>query len=237
MPIATNRKTLRLAAMLLITGAILSLGVGFLHPDREDPNDHPAVFAEYAESTEWTPVHLGQFVGMAAIVAGLLAMYEALNLPSGPPGMAGRLGAASAIINLGIYGVLQAVDGVALKRAVVAWVSAPEAEKTARFASAQAIRWLEEAVRSYQDFMLGSTLLLLAILILWKSSIPRAVGLLFGLAGCFYLAQGWILGQEGFSANHGQVQLPAYVFLITGIIWLSISAWKMKDAAGAHPRT
>jgi hypothetical protein len=35
------------------------------------------------------------------------------------------------------------VDGVALKQAVNAWVDAPEAEKAARFAAAEAMRWLE----------------------------------------------------------------------------------------------
>jgi len=52
------------------------------------------------------------------------------------------------------------VDGVALKQAVDAWASAPEVEKSVRFASAEAIRWLEWGVRSYQSFMLGVTFLL-----------------------------------------------------------------------------
>jgi hypothetical protein len=62
-----------------------------------------------------------------------------------------RLGAVSAAVALGLYGVLQAVDGVALKQVVDAWVRAPEAEKAARFASAETIRWLEgapEAIRA-----------------------------------------------------------------------------------------
>ena len=42
-----------------------------------------------------------------------------------------------------------AVDGVALKQAVNAWASAPVAEKAARFASAEAIRWIEWGARSY----------------------------------------------------------------------------------------
>jgi hypothetical protein len=54
-----------------------------------------------------------------------------------------RLGAVSAAVALALYGVLQAVDGVALKQVVDAWVRAPEAEKAARFASAETIRWLE----------------------------------------------------------------------------------------------
>jgi hypothetical protein len=39
------------------------------------------------------------------------------------------IGAVSAIVTLAPYGVLQAVDGVALKQAVDAWVSAPDAER------------------------------------------------------------------------------------------------------------
>ncbi len=46
-------------------------------------------------------------------------------------------------VALGLSGVLQAVDGVALKQAVDAWVSAPDAEEAARFASAETVRWLE----------------------------------------------------------------------------------------------
>src|SRR5207245_1108835 len=56
---------------------------------------------------------------------------------------AGRFGAASAVVALALYGVLQAVDGVANKQVDDAWVAAPAADKAARFASAEAIRWLE----------------------------------------------------------------------------------------------
>jgi hypothetical protein len=80
---------------------------------------------------------------MAVIIAGLLALYFALDVRAGGAAWAARLGAVSAAVALGLYGVLQAVDGVALKQAVDAWVSAPEAEKPARFAGAETIRWLE----------------------------------------------------------------------------------------------
>jgi hypothetical protein len=65
----------------------------------------------------------------------------------------GRFGAVSAVVTLALYGVLQAADGVAPKHAVDAWVSAPDPEKAGRFASAEAIRWLEWGLRSYQSFM------------------------------------------------------------------------------------
>jgi hypothetical protein len=71
---------------------------------------------------------------------------------------------------LALTGVVYAVDGVALKQAVDAWASAPAAEKATRFANAEAIRWLEWGVRSYQDLMLGLALVLYAIVIVWTAS-------------------------------------------------------------------
>lgn len=41
-----DRTALRLAAALLLAGNVLFILVGLLHPAREDPNDHPAMFAE-----------------------------------------------------------------------------------------------------------------------------------------------------------------------------------------------
>src|SRR4051794_39627881 len=87
--------SLRLAAILLLAGELLSLLAGILHPAQANPNDHPAVFAEYASSANWTAVHVGQFVGMAVVVAGLLVLLAALDVGSGAPAWAGRLGAAA----------------------------------------------------------------------------------------------------------------------------------------------
>jgi hypothetical protein len=226
-----NRSALRLSAILLVVGLLLSLGVGLLHPGQEDPNNHPAVFAEYARSTQWTTIHLGQFAGMALILAGLLALFFALDVHSGTPAWLARLGAISTVVTLGLYGVLQAVDGVALKRAVDAWVNAPAAEKAARFASAEVVRWLEESVRSYQEIMLGLTFILFAIVIVQTARTPRPIGYLMGLSGILYIVQGWVVGLEGFSATHGAYQLPAYALILAWIVWLLVSAWK-RNAAG-----
>jgi hypothetical protein len=67
--------------------------------------------------------------------------------------------------------------------------------------------------------------------IIWKARIPKAIGYLMGLTGISYLAQGWVLGSEGFSANHGLAQLPGYVFILAWIIWLAVSAFRMKETA------
>jgi len=223
-----ERSSLRLSTVLLIAGLVVSLAAGQLHPARENPNDHQAVFAEYADDADWTAVHLGQFAGMALILGGLLGLYFAFNLQNGGPGWAGRFGAVSAVVTAALYAVLQAVDGVVLKRAVDAWAGAPEAEKAARFASAQAVRWLEEGIRSYQDFMLGLTFLLFGIMIVGTVRSLRPVGYLMGLSGLFYIAQGWVVGSEGFSAAHGLATLPAYILIVVWIIWLAVSAWRGK---------
>src|SRR5437763_7412979 len=154
-----SRRALRVPATLVFGGVLLSLVVGFFHPDGP-ANDHAAAFAEYAHSEAWIAVHLGQFVGMMVIVAGLLALFLVLNGQPGRSVWAGPFGAAAAVLALGLYGVLQAVDGVALKHAVDAWATAPEAERAARLARAETIRWLEWSVRSYHSFMLGVSFLL-----------------------------------------------------------------------------
>ena len=72
----TPRASLRLPAALLLFGQLLYIVITQFHADG-DANNHPAVFAEYADSEIWTPVHLGQFIGMAILLAGLLALFIA----------------------------------------------------------------------------------------------------------------------------------------------------------------
>src|ERR1051325_6447577 len=139
---------------------------------------------------------------MAILLAGLFALFFALDVRTVTAIWAGRFGAVSAAATLALYGVLQAVDGVALKQAVNAWARAPEAEKTARFASAEAIRWLEWGVRSYQDFALGLALLLFAVGVVRMAWAPRSIAGLMGISGFAYLVQGWVLGSQGFSPMH-----------------------------------
>ena len=230
-----DRKTLRLPAVLLAVGFIFYVIVGLLHPDGP-ANNHRAVFAEYAGSASWTAVHLGQFAGMAVIIAGLLVLYFALDVRAGGAAWVARLGAVSAAVALGLYGVLQAVDGVALKQAVDAWARAPEAEKAARFASAETIRWLEWGTRSYQSFMFGLTLILLGSAVVLTARLPRAIGFLMGLSGLAYVVQGWALGAEGFAASNTFAILAGYVLILAWIIWLAAVAWRTKESFRGRTR-
>jgi hypothetical protein len=224
-------RSFRPAANLLIAGIVFSFVVGMLHPDRQPPNNHPAVFAEYAASGIWTAVHLGQFVGMAVVVAGLVALFSALNLHAGRAAWVNRFAVDSAVVALALYGVLQAVDGVALKQAVNAWAAAPEAEKVARFASAEAVRWIEWGVRSYQSLVLGVSFVLFAAVIIWTAAIPRSIGYLMGLAGLAYWVQSWVLGSEGFSLRNSLATLVGVGSILAASIWLLVAAWWTKADA------
>jgi len=220
-----DRNSFRFAASLMFAGTVFSLLVGLLHPGREPANDHPAVFAEYAASGTWTAVHLGQFIGMAIVIAGLVIFFRpGLGAP-GQIDWVRRLGLVSAIVALALDGVLQAVDGVALKQTVNAWANAPEAEKAARFANAETIRWLEWGVRSYQSVALGVAFALFGAMLAQSDSLPKPVGYLMGLAGIAYVAQGWVLGTQGFSPSNAIPTLAGIALVLASSIWLLIAAW------------
>jgi hypothetical protein len=224
--------SLRLSATLLLVGQLLYIVVTQFHTGG-DANNHPAIFAAYAGSEIWTAVHVGQFAAMAILLAGLLALafaLDALDVAAGTARWAGRFGAASAVVALALYGALQAVDGVANKQADVAWVSAPEAEQAARFASAEAMRWIEWGMRSYHDYALSLALLLVAAAVMRTASIPRPIAYLMGLSALTYLVQGWMVGSEGFSQTQSITIVLAWVLSLAWMIWLGVVAWRMQNA-------
>jgi hypothetical protein len=224
-----DRASLRLSAALLLAGQVLYIVVTQFHAGG-DANDHPAIFAVYAGSGIWKAVHVGQFACAAILLAGLVALPFAVSGQAGRASWAGRFGAASAVVALALYAVLQAVDGVGNKEVDDAWVSAPNAEKAARFASAEAMRWLEWGVRSYLDFALGLALLLIAAAIMGVRGVPRPIAYLMGLSGLSYLVQGWVVGSEGFSGTHTILILVAWGLTLAWMIWLVVVAWRMRDS-------
>jgi Domain of unknown function (DUF4386) len=120
---------------------------------------------------------------------------------------------------------------VANKQADVAWVSAADAEKAARFASAEAIRWIEWGMRSYQAFALGLAFLLFAAAVVRVAWVPRPIGYLMGLSGIVWLAQGWVVGTEGFSPTMSNAIILGEVVDVVWMIWLVVVAWRMQGSA------
>ncbi|TQJ36782.1 hypothetical protein [Arthrobacter sp. SLBN-122] len=231
-----RRGTWRLASSLLLAGVVVSILAGLLHAESHDANDHLESFTAYANSGIWTPVHLGQFVGMALVGAGLVSLATGLASRGTAPGVqlrplgwTARFGAVSAAAAVALHAALQAVDGVALKQAVDAWAAAPDPEKAARFATAEGIRWLEWGMRSYQSILLGAALVLVGVAVAATHHVPRMIGYLMALSGLGYLAQGWIIGESGFSAGNALPTLVSILAIVISAIWLAISTWRMKE--------
>jgi hypothetical protein len=226
-----ERDSVRLGAVLLLAGVLVTAIAGFLHPEGADANDHRTIFAIYAASQSWTAVHLGQFLGMVIITFGLVALFFALDVRSGVGLWLNRLALLSAGAALALYGVLQAVDGVGLKQAVNAWASAENGDKAVRFAAAETVRWLEWAVRSYHSFVFGLALILFGAVIAVAGRVSRPIGYLMALSGLCYLAQGWIIGSSGFSSANQIPTLLGIGLILVWTVWLLVAALRMKTAA------
>ncbi len=231
-----DRNSLRLAATLLFIGLLLYVLATFFHVMIDaanktgSGNNHAAVFTAIAAGDNWTAVHLGQFIAIAIQTGGLLALYYALNITAGMPVWTNRLGAVATVVSLALAGVVYAVDGVALKQAADAWANAPAAEKAARFASAETMRWLEWGTRSYQTFMLGLALVLFGTAIVSTARITRPIGYVMALSGIASFVVGWQTGVEGFAPSTETSMSLWAALLLVWIVWLLVVAWRMRES-------
>jgi hypothetical protein len=153
---------------------------GLFHPSREDANNHPRVFAEYAKSDIWIGIHIGQFTAYMLVYAvGFVALYRFLLIKSqfGIVSALAWLGLVLTIITAACLAILQAIDGISLKRAVDSWAAAPAEEKIAAFRVAESIRWTEAGINSISRILQGIVAVIFGIAIVVKSGvIPRWVG-------------------------------------------------------------
>jgi hypothetical protein len=122
-------------------------------------------FTKYAESNAWISIHFAQFVGFLVALGGLLFLYRTLQLRGEIPRLS-RFVAGATIATTATWAVLQAIDGMGLKRAVDAWSHASEAERAIRFADAENVRWIEWGFQSYFRLLLGLTFVLVGAAIL-----------------------------------------------------------------------
>lgn len=173
-----NHKALHQTATLLFCGAVISA------------------------LTAYAPMPVAQFAGMVLIVVGLVGLFVVLDEESGKPGWSGRVGTATAVVALALYGVLQAGDG---------WERAPES-----------MRWLEAGVRRYHSFMLGLAIAMSGVAIDRTPGIPRSLAFLMTACGIAYLVQGWRL------TSHGLVGI---VSLVVWSGWLLVIAWRQAAGA------
>jgi hypothetical protein len=75
--------------------------ITLLHTGGE-ANHHAVILAAYAASATWTALHVAQFACMVIMLAGLLALFSALDGPTGTTRLTARLGAASTTATLAL---------------------------------------------------------------------------------------------------------------------------------------
>ena len=216
--------TTRIGAVALPLGIIMLLVAEFFHPQREHPMDNPAVFMEYAQSNIWTAVHLAQYFGFLLLLGGLVALYYSVSTKPGASVGLAPFGLAAAVTAAASFTVLQAVDGIALKRAVDAWASAPADQETAAFAAAEAIRWTEIAMNSLSFFLAGLTLFMYGLAIALGSVYPRWVGLLATVSGAAFMVNGVEVAYEGFGPSI--IRLVAFLLLAVWTFIMAVLMWR-----------
>jgi hypothetical protein len=110
------------------------------------------------------------------------------------------LAAAATAATAAIWAVLQGLDGVGLKQAVVAWQGASGTEEAMRLAGAEVIRWLEWGFQSYFRLLLGVALLLVGAGILASRLLASWLGWAAVVAGVMSLAIGVDVGYSGLTS-------------------------------------
>ena len=195
----SRRAEVRLAGWLLVAGLLINIVATLFHPGGAEDN-HPAIFTKYANSDPWVAVHLGQFVGVLMALGGLFVLYRAMRA-IGQSHVLAHFGGAATVATAAVWAVLQGLDGVGLKQAVDAWVSASGTEKAMRFANAETVRWLEWGFQSYFRFLLGLSFLLIGAAILGGRLVPRWLGWMGVVAGAVSVAIGVDVGYSGLTSD------------------------------------
>jgi hypothetical protein len=225
--ISRDRSLLRLGAVLGLLGFVVQIVMDRLHPHRVAPNDSVNVFREYAGSDIWTAVHIGQFVGTLLIVLSFVALATSLYQQPGLAGALAVVGTVTAILVAAVFAVQMAVDGVALKAAIGAWVDAASpGDQSAAFQVAEAVRWTEKGLGGFFQFINGTTLLALGVSIALGNRYPRWIGFVGALAGLSFVAGGTVTAHTGFSATSGWFLTPATVLLAVFLIGVVILMWR-----------
>lgn len=200
---------LRLGSAAMVVGLLGQVPLGALHPHREYANDSVAAFHEYAHSEAWGLVHLGQYLCVLLVAAGLVALAAPLARGRGLAGFLGVVAAVAAVASAAVFAVQMAVDGIALKAAVDAWVSATgTAEQDTAYRVAESVRSMEKGLSALFNLTNGVTLLSLGTALAVSPGRRRWLGWIATLAGSGLVGVGVITARTGFSHEATNLMLP-----------------------------
>jgi hypothetical protein len=118
-----NPRSIRLAALLVLVGDVVStVIVRYIHTQGGETIE--ATFMNDAASKQWVAIHLAQFLGMAMLLAGVLAFFLSLDAPTRTSRWLGYFGSITGFLSRALAAIVFTVDGVANKIAVDAWAAA-----------------------------------------------------------------------------------------------------------------
>jgi hypothetical protein len=234
-----ERPMLGMGSIAYLAGMVIFLVSTILHPGREDPTNHPLVFAEYAEDELWVASHIGQFAGgMLAFAGGFIALFRLISRSeSGIASALAWFGLAATIAAGSALTVLQAVDGIALKIAVDSWYAIPlspstsatdggEGEKAIAFRVAEGIRWIEIGINSYFRILQGTVGIIFGVAIAKSGLLSRWIGALGVFAGVATIILGVRVAYVGF-ATVGSIEDAVSTWsYLAWVIILGIFMWR-----------
>ena len=221
-----QRPLLRIGSIAFLAGMIITIVSTAIHPSTEDPSNHPLVFAEYVSDDSWIAVHIGQFAGVIMVFAGgFVALYRLLvQSESNMASILVWIGLALAIMTASAFTVLQAVDGIAQKRAVDSWVAAAPEEKTITFGVAEGIRYIEYGTNSIFRILQGTAAVIFGVAIVKSKIYSKWIGGAGVVMGAITIYAGLevaYLGFDGLTTIIGISMIIYFIWvgILGGLMW------------------
>jgi uncharacterized protein DUF4386 len=224
---------LRIGSIAFLAGMIIVIVSTAIHPSTEDPSNHPLAFAEYASDDLWIAVHIGQLAGVIMVFAGgFVALYRLLvQSESSTASILAWIGLALAIMTASAFAVLQAVDGIAQKRAVDSWVAAPPEEKAIPFRVAEGIRFIEYGTNSIFRILQGTVAVIFGVAIVKSKILSKWIGGAGVVIGAITIYAGLEVAYLGF----GGLTTIIGISMIIYFIWVGVLGglmWKRSMSKG-----
>jgi hypothetical protein len=191
-----------MGSVAFLAGIVIILMSNSFHATSEDLTNHPVVFEVYAQSDPWIAAHIGEFAGVMLVFAGGFVALSRLLVQSESDSASALawLGLVTTIITASTFAILQAVDGIALKRAVDTWYAAPPGEeKIAIFRVAEGIRWTEIGINSIFRILQGTVGIIFGVAIAKSGLLRRWIGGIGIFAGVATIIVGLTVAYVGFS--------------------------------------
>lgn len=115
-----DRALFRLGGLALIVAAVAGAILNAVHPrDLDFDNLAESLLETVAETSSWSPIHIGLVIAAALGIVGFMGLYRSI---SGDTGSAlARLALVSSIVGGSVLIVTLALDGVAVKHAADIW--------------------------------------------------------------------------------------------------------------------